>query len=662
MILYESNIDKFIESCLSKKMVPYLVKEYETNYGKIPTAAYTQLKIRIYEILLFIMNSKSINKDCGIRIDLINNNRNLRMAVVFASEDDKQINIGLVDMFSFTNIEYINNNKTAIVSGDYINDNVCIINPLIQSIAYIKYLSKNQFSDGYNYSIVPFLYDCLKENVKNANDDEMIDKVFYSGEYEAIEEKLQHIISKGNGIKALKQLHNKDGVTVNYEEDLDIFLDLVLHQVKQDRKDNRRSLYLIKNYPDISLVKEKLKSVGYENVSVITDEFSCDKIASESITLFFYFKLDESTKLNIIKYATNNDLLLREYDLDLYLDFENNIDCLTKIIEKSNDDGFSQVNLYNNYEITIVDNEKQLIDKDGYARIVIGEDVYYDSKNQLIVNDSVLFKVFSQSLIQGDKGASVYIADEKLRQHLKNRIQKTEKAKDNYKLISDAVKNGENFNSILNSIDTATKADAEKQVINSLGEDCWSKISDNSKSSLITGLLILEGLKKCDKTADFSGSCLQICKAVEYELTERYVTKYIEYFKEKYGDEALQKAPYNLLKDQKDRNAPRQFIDPSLATLGDFKFIVGVNPNGKIANKYAWNEFEDYAKNRLLKDPTNALAIMSEHISYVLKIKDDYRNKSAHKDFMDVVQGEDCYNYVVGELRKLAVIIDSYNY
>ena len=195
-----------------------------------------------------------------------------------------------------------------------------------------------------------------------------------------------------------------------------------------------------------------------------------------------------------------------------------------------------------------------------------------------------------------------------------------------------------------------------------MGNECWSKLCEDSKLSLISGYLVLESLKKCDKTADFSGSCLQICKAVEYELTSRYVTEYIKYIKDKYNEEVLNKAPYALLKEQKDENDPKEFIDPDFATLGNFRFVMGLQSNGDVANIYAWNEFEDYAKNKLLKDTTNIQETLSEHISYVIKIKNDYRNKSAHKNFMDLAQGVDCYNYIVGDLKKLSRILDSYKF
>ena len=42
----------------------------------------------------------------------------------------------------------------------------------------------------------------------------------------------------------------------------------------------------------------------------------------------------------------------------------------------------------------------------------------------------------------------------------------------------------------------------------------------------------------------------------------------------------------------------------------------------------------------------------------IQKIKDDYRNKAAHKESMDVVVAKDCLDYIIEVQRKLNQIAD----
>lgn len=661
MILYENTVGHFLESCLNKKMVPYLIEEYESHYGKSLPIVYTKDQICIYEIMVFIINN-NVNKDCGIRIDFINNERNSRLAFIFASKDGNNINIGLVDMFPFNSIKPTNDRNIVLVNNNISRDEFSIIHPFIQSLAYIKYISKNDSNENCDYYVTPFLYECLNEDGFVPNDKENDNMFFYAGDYDRIEDALGNVIKYGNGIEALKYLHSKDKLPFDYKENINNFYELIGYQLYEDYKANKNVLYLVKEYSDIELNKKNKDYIKEHDITVIKNEFSYDKVKKNGITIYSYLDLNDKDKQDIIKYASNNNLIIREYDANAYLNFEEGINGLARIIEKTDDGSLASLYRISNYDVVIVSSEDELLDKPGYSKITIPNDVYYDKEKEIVVKGNVLYKAFVNSFTNGDEGAYVFVADEGLREFLKKEIEESDTELQNLVRITEIVKNGGDINNIISSINGRTKDNAQQKVISDLGDACWDKMFDESKTSLISGLLVLEGLKRCDKTADFSGSCLQICKAVEYELTDRYITKYLEYLKEKYGDEALDKAPYSLLKEQKDKTAPKEFINPSYATLGDFRFIMGLYQNGEVANKYAWNKFEEYAKDKLLKDTTNPLATMGEHVTYIMKIKNDYRNKSAHKEFMDITQGNDCYNYIVGKLKRLSIILDSYKY
>ena len=44
----------------------------------------------------------------------------------------------------------------------------------------------------------------------------------------------------------------------------------------------------------------------------------------------------------------------------------------------------------------------------------------------------------------------------------------------------------------------------------------------------------------------------------------------------------------------------------------------------------------------------------------IQKIKDDYRNKAAHKESMDVVAAKACLDYIIEVQRKLGIMLDAY--
>lgn len=51
---------------------------------------------------------------------------------------------------------------------------------------------------------------------------------------------------------------------------------------------------------------------------------------------------------------------------------------------------------------------------------------------------------------------------------------------------------------------------------------------------------------------------------------------------------------------------------------------------------------------------------LSKHIRYVFRIKDDYRNKAAHKNSMDVVSAKECLDYVIEVQRVLGQMLEDY--
>lgn len=97
-------------------------------------------------------------------------------------------------------------------------------------------------------------------------------------------------------------------------------------------------------------------------------------------------------------------------------------------------------------------------------------------------------------------------------------------------------------------------------------------------------------------------------------------------------------------------------------TLGTIQYIVGLDNMGVVFNNDGYVSFEEYAKNELLKSDLDVQSTLAKHIGYILKIKDDYRNKAAHKSTMDVISAKQCLDYVIDVQRALAEMLDDYRY
>ena len=199
----------------------------------------------------------------------------------------------------------------------------------------------------------------------------------------------------------------------------------------------------------------------------------------------------------------------------------------------------------------------------------------------------------------------------------------------------------------------------ESLIISRIGESAWNKLGKLSKDCLISAEITYHDLKDYDSLLDFSGVCIQVTKAVEYEITQRYLSKYLAFLQKTYGDQLMQRIPKTLL----DRGNPGQLIEPQKFTLGDVRRkCVGLKYDGSIDNKYVYKNFLEYAKKELLINSDNAVKTLKEHMKIIQKIKDDYRNKAAHKESMDVVAAKACLDYIIEVQRKLGIMLDAYKF
>lgn len=161
---------------------------------------------------------------------------------------------------------------------------------------------------------------------------------------------------------------------------------------------------------------------------------------------------------------------------------------------------------------------------------------------------------------------------------------------------------------------------------------------------------------------DFSSVCVQVSKAVEFELTIRFYGSYIAYLEAVhertiYPEDFLSKIP-GVLKKQERRQ--ERLLREQEVTLGTIPFIIGLNIEGRITDREAYDSFKEYASNQLLQEGLDIQDTLAKHIEYIIRIKNDYRNKAAHKTPMDVVSAKACLDYVIEVQRTLGQMLDDY--
>ena len=89
---------------------------------------------------------------------------------------------------------------------------------------------------------------------------------------------------------------------------------------------------------------------------------------------------------------------------------------------------------------------------------------------------------------------------------------------------------------------------------------------------------------------------------------------------------------------------------------------MGLDDSGRVVNSSVWNEFRSFAEKKLLMHPENSARILRSQMPVITKIKDDYRNRSAHTEAVSIEDARECIEYVITVSRKLGVLLDQYRF
>ena len=199
----------------------------------------------------------------------------------------------------------------------------------------------------------------------------------------------------------------------------------------------------------------------------------------------------------------------------------------------------------------------------------------------------------------------------------------------------------------------------KKKLIYSIGKNSWNKLSEKSKTFLITSKVMYNHLITMDDIIDYSGICILVTKALEVEIQKRFFTNFLEYLYKKYGTNY--KKYHTALLYQK-----RKPLLSEKFTMGNIAYVMCYienkydKDNEKNNNKLQLMEyckeciFSKYNKDEIEK-------LLTKYASSIEEIREKYRNPSAHTNKIKRVNAEECFNLVLDIEKLLKKMLDSFD-
>ncbi len=677
MLLYASDIGGFIDAAEGHYLINFMVRNYEKRTGlKVSRERRMQWKYTLRQLTEFL-DGDWVNPECGIRIDLRTGTMQQRLVSVFASKDDEETErIALLELTGWEHVRLSDTDDMIIGDeGDGAGEKE-EIHPAYQALGYVYFLTKGNEVPGVEFKSASYLFDCVRNETNDISTNynpEILEHspVFYAGEEPELYEYLRPVLKGGNGKAELQKLKELGKAKMNGEGDM--LLDeqkIVVNAIKKTLNANEKGWYLIESMNGsgksviAGLARMDAARTGALLTVLDTEDFSPEALSDEGCTICFYRPNTNPALLDKAREtAAEKGITVHLFSLSNLVglaDDGSGIDFLSRYLQLDDKKSYWDPEVY---KITITASPEEFPDSLNYSCVIIPKEIAYDPETGLVSGSTEMKQKVLNRVAEGTQGTYLYVEDTNLRDYLKRKVDGAERKYEWLKnfcenLGSDSDKLTEAQASLLSN--TKLRDKYAEYISSCIGEDNWQKLTEESQTWLISGLLAYSDMEAFDQLLDFSGVCVQLCKAVEKEMGLRHMESFMDFEEEKYGDEVFKKAPYELLAKDRDGHYKQEFTDPSRYTLGNSRYLIGLNPDGSVKNSYAWKEFDDYAGKKLLKKPENAQNTLSKHVGFILDVKDRFRNQAAHSNHMDIAQARDCIEYLIGKYNRLGMMLDDY--
>ena len=700
MIVYENTLKQFFRHCRTKKLVNFICSEYESVSGKPATGEMRYSWKYTCLIVCTALSGAPVppNDDTGIRIDIEESARTNHLKLTFASSGNGEYRFALLGLYAGNSVKLTN--AVDIVTFREGSASWTSVHPSMIMSHDVRRLTRGILENEVRCVSIEgasFLPDCFYSpdtDILTDYDSQITAgfPVFYANDAEDLNVFLEPVMRTGGGADALRKLRSieSNALSQDSEERNEDQLYLVSSILTNVRR-NRRAWYIIEGHTgtgqeEIALdIVDKLKEEG-RSVSILKE----NEIPDDSQDLVIISQKDGGSleQLKFGKVAIflcdevrdpSLDLLKSEADLaaaankagaQLYIThlkqntafvdggkgmrwLANCLQLATIMREDYNPDS---------YDIRLIRSKEDWLPyaNKGIACIVLPDNVTYDPETGNISYRKNQKKGVYNALAAGRNGAWIVCENPALRKYLEKELfavrQRQLQIRGIIKEMGSSLKD--------NRDELMKKADSQyvNKLKSSVGKKTFLKLSSQSVTWLVSALMAYDTMKDYDRMVDFSGVCVQIGKACEYELKKRIFTGYMAYEKKKYGEPQYLKKIPSACFSTNDTTEESQLLTEDQVTLGKLKYIMGLDDNGRIASQKIWHEFREYAEAELLVNPASSYNIIKSQMPVIARIRDEYRNPSAHAQEVTVVDAQECIQYVITVQKKLSELLEQYKY
>ena len=700
MIVYENTLKQFFRHCRTKKLVNFICSEYESVSGKPATGEMRYSWKYTCLIVCTALSGAPVppDDDTGIRIDIEESAQTNHLKLTFASSGNGEYRFALLGLYAGNSVKLTN--AVDIVTFREGSASWTSVHPSKIMSHDVRRLTRGIPENEVRCVSIEgasFLPDCFYSpdtDILTDYDSQITAgfPVFYANDAEDLNVFLEPVMRTGGGADALRKLRSieSNALSQDSEERNEDQLYLVSSILTNVRR-NRRAWYIIEGHTgtgqeEIALdIVDKLKEEG-RSVSILKE----NEIPDDSQDLVIISQKDGGSleQLEFGKVAIflcdevrdpSLDLLKSEADLaaaankagaQLYIThlkqntafvdggkgmrwLANCLQLATIMREDYNPDS---------YDIRLIRSKEDWLPcaNKGIACIVLPDNVTYDPETGNISYRKNQKKGVYNALAAGRNGAWIVCEDPALRKYLEKELfavrQRQLQIRGIIKEMGNSLKD--------NRDEPMKKADSKyvNKLKSSVGKKTFLKLSSQSITWLVSALMAYDSMKDYDRMVDFSGVCVQIGKACEYELKKRIFTGYMAYEKKKYGEPQYLKKIPSACFSTNDTTEESQLLTEDQVTLGKLKYIMGLDDNGRIASQKIWHEFREYAEAELLVNPASSYNVIKSQMPVIARIRDEYRNPSAHAQEVTVVDAQECIQYVITVQKKLAELLEQYKY
>ena len=711
MVLYENTLIQFKKDILRKKLVGFLCAEYESASKNTVSGEIRYAWRYTFQLIYSMLNlmGPDANPESGVRIDLEESEHARHIKLIFASGSSDEFHYSLLGLFAGSTVRLSKAEDIVVFQEGSLQWSA--VHPSMFMSSFARRLLRGSPEDGkasVSFEGASWLFDCffscdsdIITNYKRQLTDEF--PVFYANDTDELVQYLLPVLRQAGGLQALRKLSAIQALSaakksIDRNEDQIYLISSITNNVLRKRK----AWYIIEGQAGtgkgeiIKGVTDKLtetgKTVFYQNGDEKPDERPdllviaqkdggrLEHLDYADVSIFLCDNLRDPNYENFVQ-----DALLaaraREKDTHLYIshlkqavsfaDGGKGVRWLISVLQIAD----IQREDYDPdmYTIKVVSSEEDLIKGDqGLASVVLPPNTVFNTKTGKITMKKTQMKGIYNVLSRGRNGAQIVCTDKNLRAHLEKQIAAVRSRQAWMRTyvgkLSDTKNTSEESMVLLprDHADKIREADSgySKKIRSVLGKGAWNKLSEESRIWLISAMMVYDYMKDVDRAMDFSGVCVQVGKTCEFELKRRIFSAFVEYETSLYGEqEVLRKLPSECLTRGDNRNPEsRKILTEDQVTLGKLRYVMGLDDNGRIVNNSVWNEFRSYAEKKLLVHPENAAGVLRSQMPVIKKIKDDYRNRSAHAEAVSIVDARECIEYVITLSRKLGVLLDQYRF